>query len=190
MSSVFSWQNSVSHCPASFCTPRPNLPVTPGVSSLPTFAFQSPVMKRKSFLGVSYKRSCRSSQKCSTSASSVLLVGAQTWITVILNCLPWKRIEIILSFLRLHPSTAFQTLFQYDGYSISSKGFLITVVDIMVILFKFTHSSPFYFTDSQNVNIHSCHLLFDHFQFALIHGPNIPGPYAVLLFRASDFLPS
>ena len=29
---------------------------------------------------------------------------------------------------------------------------------------------------------HSCHLLFDHFQFALIHGPNIPGSYAVLLF--------
>ena len=32
---------------------------------------------------------------------------------------------------------------------------------------------------------HSCHLLFDHFQFALIHGPNIPGSYAILLFRAS-----
>ena len=30
------------------------------------------------------------------------------------------------------------------------------------------------------------HLLFDHFQFALIHGPNIPGSYAVLLFTASD----
>ena len=28
-----------------------------------------------------------------------------------------------------------------DGYSISSKGFLPTVVDIMVILVKFTHSS-------------------------------------------------
>ena len=26
-------------CPASFCTPRPNLPVTPGISWLPTFAF-------------------------------------------------------------------------------------------------------------------------------------------------------
>ena len=25
------------------------------------------------------------------------------------------------------------------------------------------------------------HLLFDHFQFALIHGPNIPGFYALLL---------
>ena len=52
---------------------------------------------------------------------------------MILNGLPWKRIEIILSFLRLHPSTAFGALDDYDGYSISSKGFLPTVVDIMVI---------------------------------------------------------
>ena len=29
----------------------------------------------------------------------------------------------------------------------------------------------------------SCH----HFQFALIHGPNISGFYAILLFTASDF---
>ena len=34
--------------------------------------------------------------------------------------------------------------------------------------------------------MHSCHLLFDHFQFALIQGPNIPGSYAILLFIASD----
>ena len=27
---------------------------------------------------------------------------------------------------------------------------------------------------------------FDHFRFALIHGPDIPGSYAVLLFTASD----
>ena len=32
ITSVFSLQNSVSLCAASFCTPRPNLPVTPGVS--------------------------------------------------------------------------------------------------------------------------------------------------------------
>jgi len=37
MTSAFSWQNSISLCPASFCTPRPKLPVTPGVSWLPTF---------------------------------------------------------------------------------------------------------------------------------------------------------
>ena len=29
---------------------------------------------------------------------------------VMLNNLPWKQIKIILSFLRLHPSIAFQTL--------------------------------------------------------------------------------
>ena len=55
------------------------------------------------------------------------------WITVILNGMPWKRTEIILSFWRLHPNTIFQTLVDCDGYSISSKGFLPTVVDIMVI---------------------------------------------------------
>ena len=31
----------------------------------------------------------------------------------------------------------------YVGYSLSSKGFLLTVVDIMVVWVKFTHPSPF-----------------------------------------------
>ena len=48
-------------------------------------------MKRTSFLGVSSKRSCRSSQDSSTSASSALLVGAQAWITVILK---WFALEM------------------------------------------------------------------------------------------------
>ena len=52
-----SWQNCISLCPASFCTARPNLPVTPGVSWLPTFAFQSPIMKWTPFCGVSSRRS-------------------------------------------------------------------------------------------------------------------------------------
>ena len=59
MTSAFSWQNSVSLCPASFHIPRPNLSVTPGVSGLLTFAFQSTIMKRTSFLGVNSRRSCR-----------------------------------------------------------------------------------------------------------------------------------
>ena len=37
-----------------------------------------------------------------------------------------------------------------------------------------------------SMSMYSCHLLFDHFQFALIHGPNIPGSYAILLITASD----
>ena len=44
---------TVRPCPTSFCTPRKNLPVTLGISWLPTFAFQSPVMKRTSLFGVS-----------------------------------------------------------------------------------------------------------------------------------------
>ena len=34
MTSAFSWQNAISLCPASFCIPRPNLPVTPKEPSL------------------------------------------------------------------------------------------------------------------------------------------------------------
>ena len=52
---------------------------------------------------------------------------------MILNDLSRKRTEITLSFLRLYPSTVFQTLVDAVGYSISSKGFLPIVVDIMVI---------------------------------------------------------
>ena len=40
-----------------------------------TYYFCIPIMKKISFWGVSSKRSCRSSQNCSTSASSALLVG-------------------------------------------------------------------------------------------------------------------
>ena len=62
MTSAFSWLPfSGSLCPVSFRIPRPNLPVTAGVSRLPTFALKSPVMKRTSFLDVRFKRSCRSS---------------------------------------------------------------------------------------------------------------------------------
>ena len=51
MISMFAWQNSVSLCSASFCTPRPNLPVIPRIFGLPTFAFQSPIMNIISFGG-------------------------------------------------------------------------------------------------------------------------------------------
>ena len=70
----------------------------------------NPLYEKDISLDVSSEWSCRSSQNRSTSASSALLVGAQTWITVILNGLLWKGTVIILLFMRLHPSTAFRTL--------------------------------------------------------------------------------
>ena len=62
------------------------------------------------FFAVSSRRSCRSWENHSTSASVALVVEAETWITVVFNGLPWKWTEIILLFLILHPSTTFQTL--------------------------------------------------------------------------------
>ena len=49
MTSAFSCKNSISLCPVSFCTLRPTLLVSTGISWLPTFAFRSPIMKRTSF---------------------------------------------------------------------------------------------------------------------------------------------
>ena len=63
-----------------------------------------------------------------------LVMDREAWRATVHGVgLPWKQTEIILSFLKLHPSTAFRTLIDHDGYSISSKGFLPTVVDIIVI---------------------------------------------------------
>ena len=43
---------------------------------------------------------------------------------MILDGLPLKRTEVILSFLRLHQKSAFLSLVDYESYSISSMGFL------------------------------------------------------------------
>ena len=61
-------------------------------------------------------------------------VRAYTWITVILNGLPWKQAEIILFCFETAPKYCISdSFFDSEGYSISSKGVLPTVVDIMVI---------------------------------------------------------
>ena len=52
---------------------------------------------------------------------------------MILNGLTWKITEIILSFEIAPKDYISNSFVDYDGYSISSKGFLPTVVDIMVI---------------------------------------------------------
>ena len=105
MTSVFSWQNSISLCPASFCIPSPNWPVTPGVSRLPTFAFQSPIIKRTSFFDY-----------CDIE-----------WFVLETNRDHSVIFEIAYKYCIL------DSLVDYDSNSISPKGFLPIVVDIMVI---------------------------------------------------------
>ena len=60
------------------------------------------------------------------------------WSGIDLDCcdIEWFTLEmdqVPSVILRLHLSTAFWTLVDYESYCISSKGFLPTVVDIMVI---------------------------------------------------------
>ena len=109
MTSVFPWWNFVSLFPASVCTPRPNFPVTPGISWLPTFTFQPPIMSRTSFLVLVLEGLIGLDRTVELQLLHHYWLGHRVG-TVTLNCLPWKRTEIILSFLRLHRSAAFQTL--------------------------------------------------------------------------------
>ena len=91
------------------------------------------MMKRTSFFLVLVLEGLVGPHRTFQLQLSALVVGAQTWITVILNGLPWKRTEIFLSFLRLHPSTAFLTLL----LTMMATPFLLrdlpAVVDVMVI---------------------------------------------------------
>ena len=138
MTSAFSWQNSISLCPTSFRTPRPNLPVTPGVSWHPTFAFQSPIMKRTSFLGVSFRRS-------SGLHRTVQLQLLWHYLSEHRLEVPWYWMEtnrdhsVIFEIVSKYGIS--DSFVDHDGYSISSKGLLPTVVDSMVIWVKLTHSS-------------------------------------------------
>ena len=107
------------------------------------FASQSPRMKRTSFLGVTSRKSCRSSQKRRLQLLQHYWLGHRfglLWYWMVYLC---NEQRSILLLLRLHPRTAFQIFVDYDGYPISSKGFLPSVVDIMITWVKFYHSNLF-----------------------------------------------
>ena len=52
---------------------------------------------------------------------------------MILNGLPWKQTDHSVVFEIASKYCISESFVEYEGYSISSKGFLPTVVDIMVI---------------------------------------------------------
>ena len=130
---------TISLCPASFCTPKPNFPVTLGISWLPTCAFQSPVMKRTSFLGVSSRRSI------GLHRTVQLQFLQHYWLGCRLGLLWYWMFTLEMSrdhsvVFEIAPKYCFSdSLADYEGYSSSSKGFLPIVVDIMVIWVKFAH---------------------------------------------------
>ena len=103
-------------CPASFCTPRPNLPVTSGVYLLPTFAFQSTVMK---------KTSCN----VFIEPFNFSFFSIPGWDIDLDFC---DTENFVLETNRDHPLIfeitskycILNSFVDHDGYSISSKGFM------------------------------------------------------------------
>ena len=96
MTSVSSSQSYVSLCPISFCNPRTNLPVIPGISWLPCFAFQFLMMKRIIFPSlVLVLEGVGPHRPVNVSFFGMCGCGID-WIAVMLNALP------ILSFFTLH----------------------------------------------------------------------------------------
>ena len=145
MTSVFSWQNSVSLWSSSFCTPRSSLPITPGISWLPTFALQSPIMKRTFFWVLVLKGLVGLHRTIQFQLFQHYWLGHRLkllWYWMI--CLEMNRDHSIV--FEIAPKYFISDSFvDYEGYSISSKGFLPTVVDIMIIWIKFAYSCPFKF---------------------------------------------
>ena len=130
--SVFSWQNSVSLCPASFCTLRPNFPVILGISQFSFFFFSIfyfhipiPYHEKEIFFGVSSRKSCKSSKNHSNSAYLALCC----WGVYLDYChIEWFALETIRDHsvvFEIAPKCCISGSFvNNEGYSISSKGFL------------------------------------------------------------------
>ena len=143
MTNAVSWKNSVSLCPVLFCSPRSNLSVTPGISWLPIFVFQSPVMNKIYFL-VLVLRGFLGLHR----TDQLHLLGiAGRGIDLDYCDVEWLALKMnrdhSVIFEVAHEYYILDSFVDNEGYSISSEVFLPTVVDIMVIWIKFAHSHPF-----------------------------------------------
>ena len=110
--------------------------VSPGICWLPTFAFQSPTMKRTSFWGV--RRTVQLFSFFSIPGRGIDLDYCDIeWFALKTN----RNYSVIYEIASKYCISDY--FFYYHGYSISSKGFLPTVVDIMVIWVKLACSCSF-----------------------------------------------
>ena len=136
MTSAFSWQNSISLCPVSFRIPRPNLPVTPGVSLASYICIPVPYNEKDIFFG------------CWLSKVLQVFIEPFSFFSITSQGIDLDYCDIkwfALEMNRDH-SVIFEIASKYcimDSFCWlwwllhSSKGFLPTVVDIMVIWVKF-----------------------------------------------------
>ena len=95
--------------------------------------------------------------------------------------MPWNQMQPNFKCL---PLTSIVNVNWEKSEHSSIRNFRISrLTHLNFILNKLNHVLP---PATCLIDVHSWHLLFDHFQFALIHGPDTLGSYAILLFTASD----
>ena len=119
------------------------VPQDQGISWFLTFAFQSPVMKRTSRTNIVLEglvglHRTTELQLLQHHWSGHRLGLLWYWVVCLGN--EQRSFCCILDCIQ---APHFGLFCDYDGYSISSMGFLPAVVDIMIIWVKFTHSSSF-----------------------------------------------
>ena len=142
VTSSFSWKNSVSLCPASFYIPRPIFPITPCISWLPTLHSNPQgwiehllwVLDLGGFLCLHRTDQLQLLQLWWLGHRLELL---WCWMVCLGN---WDHSVIFEVASQYCISDSFV---DYENYSISSMGSLLTVVDIMVRWIKFTGSCSF-----------------------------------------------
>ena len=133
MTGMFSWQNSINLCSASFCTLGPNLAVILGISWLHNFVFQFPVMKRTSFLVLVLEG------VIDFHRNSQFQLLQNQWLEHRLGLLwfEWFALE-----MNWDPSVVFEvapkycisdSFVDYKDDSISSTGFLFTIVGPIIM---------------------------------------------------------
>ena len=140
MTSAFSWQNSVSLlCSILYSKTQPACYSRNLLTSC--FCISVPYDEKDIFFGgLQFQKVLQVFIELFNISSSTLVVGAQTWITVILNSVDQRSLNHLemnrdhFVVFEIAPKYYILDSFvDYEGYSISSKKLLPTVVDIMLI---------------------------------------------------------
>ena len=124
--SAFSWQNSISLCPASFCTPRPNLPVTPRCFLTSYFCIPVPYNEKDIFFWVLVLEGLVCLHR---TVQLQLLQHYWSGHRLGLPDIEWFALETnrdhSVVFETAAKNSISDSVFDYEGYSISSKRYLL-----------------------------------------------------------------
>ena len=150
MTSAFSWQNSISLCPACFILhSKAKFACYSRCFLTSYFCIPVPYNENDIFFGCQFQKVLQ----VLIELFNFSFFSITGWGIGLDYCdVEWFALEtnrdhsVIFEIASKYCIS--DSFVDYDGYSISSKGFLSTVVDTMVILVKLTHSSPLQFTDS------------------------------------------